>query len=341
MINKLLLKKYSSAIFIAGFIVFFTFSFVRGSILVKRSEKELNTKKVSSEAHANAYILKEVDTKTGDLRWKLTAEEGSTENDLQNASIKGIKAEVYKNNEIVFKLSAPLAKADHNKKEIFLLGEVTAENDTGDFFLKTNQLALGMGTSIEAQKGFNLTLKNSGTISGEEALVNDDQTEIVVKDLKEASFKNISLSGNEVHIEKEKGGDLKNAKITNGGKVLLKNDKKETLTANTINWKKGGEVEAIGNVVYTSTDKVFRAGYLLLKEDGKVYAKNSVQIVHGEVKCSGSSLSFEDDALIVISGRPKAVQGANQITADKIVYNLHTGKVEASGNVKTSSSHKV
>lgn len=340
MANNSFLKKYSKAIVIAGFIVFFTFSFVRGSILVKRSEKELNTKKISSEAHADAYSLKEIDAKTGELRWKLDAKEGYTENDLQGAAIKGIMAEVYKNNEVVFKLTAPLAKGDSSKKEIFLLGDVIAENNAGDFHLKTNQLALGMGTSIEAQKGFTVELKNSGTIRGEEAIVNDDQTEIIVKDLKEASFKNISLSGSEVHIEKDKGGDLKTAKITNGGKVLLKNEKKETLTAGTINWKKDGEVEAIGNVVYTSTDKVFKAGYLILKSDGKVYAKNGVQITHGEVKCSGSSLSFEDDSFIVISGRPKAIQGTNQIIADKIVYNLHTGKVEASGNVKTSSSHK-
>ena len=90
-------------------------------------------------AFGTTYLAKTRDAKTGDLRWKLTAEEGSTENDLQGASIKGIKAEVYKNNEIVFKLTAPLAKADHNKKEILLLGEVTAENDTGDFQLKTKQ----------------------------------------------------------------------------------------------------------------------------------------------------------------------------------------------------------
>ncbi len=341
--SKIFASKYIPAYFIAGLVMFFTFSYVKGSSLVKKSEKEINVRNQIGEAQTAGYQLKEIDAMTGALRWQLTAKEGTTEDNLQKAFIKGITAEVFKDNEVVFHLQAPLAKGSYGTKEIYLLGGVTAENKTGDFFLKTTQLALGMGTSIEAQKGFQLSLKNTGSVKGESALINDDQTEIIVKSLTEALFKNVALSGAEVHIKKEKGGDLQNAIISNGGKVILKNEKdknkKETLTAGEIRWSKDGEVEAIGNVVYTSADKIFKAGYLLLKSDGKVYAKNNVIIVHGNTRCTGAALSFEDKSLIVVSGKPKAFQGQNQISADKIVYNLQTGKVEAVGNVKTSVSN--
>jgi LPS export ABC transporter protein LptC len=332
------IKKYKTAFLLASVAGIFTFSFVKGSSLVKKSEKELNTKEQKSEAKAEGYSLKEIDAKTGTIRWQLTAEEGSTENNLQGASIKGINAEVYKDNKVVFELSAPSAKGNYGSKEIYLLGKVIAKNPLGTFLLTTNQLALGMGTSIEAQKGFSLILKNSGSVIGENAIVNDDQTKIIVENLKEAIFKNLTLSGTKVSIEKDSGdSDLKNAIITEGGKIVIKDElRNDVLTANEIRWKKDGDVEAISNVVFTSNDKTFRAGYLLLKPDGKVIAKNNVLIVHGNTKCSGNQLNYEND-FITVSGKPKAIQGSNQITADKIVYNLQTGKVEASGNVKTAT----
>ena len=318
-----------------GMIVVFTCSFLRGSFLVKLSEKELNPKKQLEEAQASTYTLKEIDAKTGQIRWQLNAKEGKTENNLQTALIKDIDAEVYKNNKVIFKLTAPYAKANAQTKEIYLFKGVTAKNKTGDFLLTSNQVSLGMGTSIEAQKGFNLVLKDTGNVSGENALINDDQTDIQVINLKEAQFKDITLSGKNVHLEKENNGDIQKATITNGGNVILKREKNSSLTANTIKWEKSGKVEARGNVVYISEDKIFKADYLVLKPDGEIYAKDNVFISHGQTKCYGDILNYENNSFITLNGNPKAIQGDKRISANKIVYDLNTSKVSATGNVKT------
>lgn len=333
-------SKLIPALTLTFMILLFIVSYFRASFLVQKSEKELNPKKQIDEAQAKKYSLREIDGKTGQLRWELTAEEGTTQNDLQTALIKDIKANVYKNNEVIYELSAPQAKANAITKEIYLIGEVTAKDKNGNFTLSSNQLALGMGTSIEAKKGFKLFLKNSGDVSGDNALINDDQTKIIVKDLQEALFKDIILSGKNVSIERDTKGDLINVVISNGGKIILKNSKNDTLSATTIKWKQGGEIEAVSDVIYTSLDKTFKAGYLLLKPDGKVYAKDNVLIVHGNTRCYGNSLSYENNSLVVISGKSKAIQGDKQITADKIVYDLNTDKVEAVGNVRTTVTNK-
>lgn len=316
-------------------IIFFVSSIIKGNVLVHNSEKELNPKKQIDEAQAEKYSLKEIDAKTGQVRWQLTAKEGKTEHNLEAAIIKDIKAEVFKNNSIVFELEAPYAKANNATKEIYLFDQVTAKDKTRNFLLTSNQLALGMGTSIEAQKGFNLILKNIGTVEGDNAIINDDQTKIIVRDLKEAIFKDIVLSGKNVSIEKGKNGDLIQATISSGGKIILKNKNNENLAADTIKWNKSGEVEATNNVIYYSKDKTFKAGYLRLTNSGKVYAKNNVLIIHGSTQCYGNSLKYENNSTIVISGNSTANQGNKQIKADKITYNLDTDNVEAQGNVKT------
>lgn len=333
MTNKKLLSNLFPKAIVVLSILLFTIAFIRGNILVKRQEKELNPKKQIDEAQATEYSLKEIDGKTGLIRWQLKAKEGMTENNLEGAFIKDINAEVYKNNDVVFELTAPFGKGNTATKEIYLFGEVTAMDKNGNFLLKSRQLALGMGTSIEAQKGFNIILKNSGTIEGDDALVNDDQTKIKAIGLKEAHFKDIILSGNEVNIERDKNGSLIQANISNGGKVILKNN--DTLSADTIIWDKSGEVKAISNVILISGDKTFKAGYLLLKDNNKVYAKNNVAIIHGETRCFGNSLSFENNSIVTLSNKPRAFQEGKEIIADKIVYDVNTHKVEAIGNVKT------
>lgn len=339
--QKSIISKLIPILSISCIIVFFIFSFLRGTFLVQKSEKELNSKVQINEAQAEKYSLKEIDAKTGQIRWQLTAKEGMTEDNLEAALIKNIKAEMYKDKKVIFELTAPQAKANASTKEIYLLGDVTAKDKDGKFLLTANQIALGMGTSIEAQKGFNLNLKNNGTLNGDSALINDDQTKIIIKKLEQASFKDIALSGEEVSIERDEKGEPNKATLSNGGKIILKNSNNDTLSANTIKWTKDGQVFAIGNVVYIREDKTFKAGELLLKPDKKLYAKNTVSITHGQTQCSGSSLSFENSSLIIISGNPKAIQGDKTITADKIVYNLDTSKVEATGNVKTTVTNKL
>ncbi len=329
-------SKHLPKLILISTVILFLFSLVRGNYLVRKSENELSPTKQLDEAQATSYSLREIDAKTGQLRWKLTAKEGKTEDNLQAALIKDITAEVYKNEIPVFNLSAPYGKANAQTKGIYLFGNVIAKDNDGNFLLMSNQIALGMGTSIEAQKGFNLVLKNSGTIVGESALINDEQTKLTISKLKEASFKNILLSGEKVYLEKDKNGDLTRAVISEGGKVILKKDGNDSLSANEIIWKKDGEIEAKDNVTYISKDKTFKAGYILLKPDKRFYAKQNVLITHGETKCYGNALSYENDSLIILTGRPKAIQNGKQIIADKIVYDLNTEKVEATGNVKTS-----
>lgn len=340
MTNNLSIPKILPLAIISGVILLFTISYLRGNLLVKKSEKELNPKKQITEAEASKYTLKELDTKTGKLRWKLTAKEGKTQDNLKSALIKQIDAEVYKDDKVIFELNAPYAKAHESTKKIYLFGEVIAKDKEGNFLLTSNQVALGMGTSIEAQKGFNLILKNSGTVIGENALINDDQTKIIIKKLKEGSFKDIILSGEKVIIEKEKNGELKNVSISKGGKIILKNQSNNSLYADSIKWKKNGDVEANNSVTYTSENKIFKADHLILKADKKLYAKGNVLILHGQTKCYASNLSLENNSLIVLSGKPKAIQGNKEIIADKITYNLDTSKVEAIGNVRTVVTQK-
>ena len=340
MIKKSTILRFSPQIIISGIVILLISSFIIGNSLVKKSEKELNPNKQINEAQAATYSLKEIDTKSGELRWELTAKEGKTEHNLKAVLIKDIDAKVYKKNKVIFELHAPHAKANTSTKDIYLFGEVTAKDTEGKFLLKSNQLALGMNTSIEAQNGFSLILKDSGTLTGENAFINDDQTQIIVKDLNEALFKEVTLSGKKVTIIRDTNGALNRALLSKGGKVVLKDQKNNSLSADTIEWEKSGEIKAIKNVTYTSGDKIFKAGYLLIKPDKKIYAKNNVSIIHSDTQCYGNSLSFEDESLIVISGKPKAIQGDKQITADKIAYNLNSGKVEAFGNVKTTVTEK-
>lgn len=338
--KKPLLSRLAPILSLTIVIIFFIGAFIRGNFLVQKSEKELNPRKQIEEAQAKEYSLKEIDAKTGQIRWQLTAKEGRTEENLQAALINDVRAEVYKDNEIIFELIAPHAKANASTKEIYLFGEVIAKDKKGNFLLTSNQLALGMGTSIEAQKGFNIALKNCGTVIGEDALINDDQTKITVKNLKEAKFKDLILSGGNVDIERDNNGDLLKATISEGGKITLKNLNNDTLYANTIIWTKDGKAEATSNVIYTSEDKVFKAEYLLLQPNKNIYAKTNVSIIHGETKCFGDSLTYENNSIVVISGNPRAFQGDKQIAADKIIYNLNTNTVEAAGNVKTKVAYK-
>ena len=333
MFKKLASQKSFPVLILIFSVIFFMSSFIRGSILVKKSEKELSSRKQIEEAQAKVYSLKEIDSTTGELRWELTAEEGETKENLQAAIIKNINAFVYKNKKVVFELKAPFAKANSKTKDIYLYGDVTAHDKSGDFLLHSNQVALGMGTSIEAQKGFKLILKNEGVIEGESALINDDQTKIITKDLREASFKDITISGKEVQIDKEKEGSVKKATILNGGKVVFKNN--ENLSAGSISWESTGKVEATSNVIYNSQDKTFKANYLKINEKKELYAKENVELTHGGTKCYGKSLSFTNNEQIILTGNPKALQGTKQIQADKITYDINTKKVEAEGNVKT------
>src|SRR3989338_6847801 len=318
-------------------IIFFTISFFRGKSIVQKSEKEINPKLQIAESEAKKYILKEIDPKTGQIRWDLSAKEGNTEKDLQSAVINDIKAHVYKNKEIIFELSAPHAKANSLTKGIYLFGEVITKDRDGNFLLKSKQISLGMGTSIEAQKGFDLYLKTNGTVKGESALINDDQSKITVTKLEEALFKDIKLSGENVYIEKNSKGEIVSAIVENGGKIILKNN--DTLTADTIKWDISENIEAAANVIYISGDKVFKAGTLTISPDKKVFAKSSVSIVHGKTECYGNSLNYENN-FIIITGSPGAVQGNKKILADKIIYDVNSRKVQAVGNVRTLASHK-
>lgn len=338
--NQELFIKSIPLIILMFSVLFFIGSFLRGTFLVQKSEKELNSKKQIEEAKATRYSLKEIDSKTGQIRWHLTAKEGTTENNLQGALIKEVKAEVFKNKEVIFELFAPKARANSLTKEIYLLDGVTVIDKIGNFLLKSNQLALGMGTSLEAQKGFNLTLKNQGTVKGENAIINDDQTKIIVRNLNEASFKNIIFAGENVLIERNTKGELISAEISDGGKVILKNLNNDILTANTIKWNQKNEIEANTNIIYISYDKSFKADYLLRTNDGKIYAKNNVLITHGSTKCYGDSLNYTNNSIITVTGHSKAVQAGKQILANKIIYNLNTSKVEAFGNVRTIVAEK-
>ncbi len=332
------ISKFIPLILTISMIIFFVISFSRGKSIVQKSEKEINPALQLVESEAKKYVLREMDPKTGLIRWDLSAKEGNTESNLQSATINDIKAHVYKEKEVVFELSAPHAKANSLTKEICLFGKVTTKNRAGDFLLESNQLSLGMGTSIEAQKGFNLSLKNNGTVKGESALVNDDQSKITVTKLEEAVFKDIQLSGENVYIEKNSKGEISSALINNGGKIILKNN--DTLSADTIKWDNSGNIEASSNVVYNSEEKLVKAGYLKITPDKKVLAKNNVSIVHGKTECYGNTLSYGNNSFIVITGNPGAIQGDKKILADKIVYDVNSKKVQAVGNVRTIINHK-
>lgn len=339
--SKLKFKtKYYPLIGLSVILGIFAISVIQGKKLVLKSEKEFSSNKNIEDAQAKTYSLKEIDSKTGEMRWQLTAKEGTTGDSLKSALIKDIEAEIYKNKEVVFKLTAPYGKANSSKKEIYLFGGVKAQNKNGSFLLNSSRLDLNDGTSLEAKKGFNLVLKDKGTIRGTQAFINEDQTKIKVIKLIEAVLENIILAGSEVNIDRNEKGELVNALITNGGKVILKNKDNATLVANSIKWSEGGIVEAISNVTYKSKDRTFMAGYLLLDKEGKIIAKKNVAISHGSTTCTGQELTYENNSLIIIKGNPKAFQDGKQISADKIVYDTKSGKVEALGNVKIVTQDK-
>ncbi len=319
-------------------IVFFTVSFIKGKSIVKKSEIEIDSNSQVVESEAKEYSLQEIDSKTGLVRWDLTAKEGNTENNLQSTVVNDIKARVYKDKEVVFELSAPHARANSLTKEIYLFDEVITKDKNGKFLLKSKQIALGMGTSIEAQEGFDLELKDSGIVKGEKALINDEQNKITVTNLDEALFEDIKLSGKNVYIERDNKGGILSTKIENGGKITLKNN--DVLQANIIKWKNKGTTEAFGKVVYNSGDKIFTADYLTITADKKIYAKNNVSIIHEGTKCFGDSLTYENNSFIVITGKPKAIQGDKEILADKIVYDINLKKIQAVGNVRTMVNQK-
>ena len=336
--KKMNKSKFIPIVLTAATIMFFAFSFIRGRSIVQKSEKEINPNLQLVESEAKKYVLKEIDSKTGLIRWDLTAKEGNTENNLQATIINDIKARVYKGKEIVFELTAPHAKANSLTKDISLFGDVTTKDKKGDFLLKSKEISLGMGTSIEAHKGFDLELKNNGTVKGERVLVNDDQSKIIVTKLAEAVFKDIKFSGENVYIERNMSGEIASAIIENGGEITLKNN--DTLTAGKIKWDNSGSVEAVSNVIYNSGDKIFKAGYLTISPDKKVFAKNGVSITHAETQCYGDSLSFENNSFVIITGTPRAVQGDKTILADRIIYDVNLKKVQAVGNVRTVTNVK-
>ncbi len=334
--RQITLKNLTPYMILVFMVVFIAFAFVRGSLLVNKSEKELNQKEIINEVEANKYELKEIDVKTGLLKWQITAKKGQTEEHLQAALIKDIEAKVYKNNDIVFELKAPFARANSSKKDIQLFGGVSLKNKDSSLLLMANQIVLGMSTSVEAQNGFNLILKNNGTIAGKTALINGEQTDIVVYDLENASFNDVQLVGKKVVIKKDKNGNLINATVSNGGNIILKNQNNDKLSASIIIWNKSGEIEAHNNVTFNSGDKVFKAENLTIKPDKTIYAQNKILIIHKDTKCYGNSLKYDNVSLITINGNPRVIQGGKQITANKIVYDLSTSKVQAIGNVRTS-----
>lgn len=318
-------------------ILLFINSLLNGKNLVKLSEIEFSKSVQSEEAKASKYTLKEIDANTGLTKWKLTAKEGRTQNNLKSAIIKDINAEIYKGKKVAFNLHAPFGKANTVKHEISLLGNVKARNKNGSFLLDSNRLEIEENASLKAKKGFNLVLKGKGEIRGKSALINHDQSEIKVVDLKEADLEKILLSGKDVLIERDKKGVVTAATISNGGKVLLKELNNDYLTAGQIKWTKEGNITAKSNVTYTSSDRKLIADELIVDSKGKITANNNVRIIHGETTCSGNKLTYENKNQIVISGSPKAYQDGKQITAEKILYNTTSGKVEAVGNVQISS----
>lgn len=338
---KVPISKYIAAIGITIALLFFVSSFIRGKFLLKKSELEFNYTLQKGEAEAKEYSLKEIDAKTGLVRWELTATEGATKEKLNSALIKDIKAKVYKKNTVIFELYAPFGKANAAKKEVYLFGGVTTKNKDKNFILKSNELGLGKGTSIEASKGFTLTLKDHGTLEGEAALINDDQTKISVTNLQEANLKDIVISGNKVLIERDEAGNITQASISNGGKIIFKEKEKSSLIAKNIKLLQDKTIEASENIIYTSKDVTFKANLLKIQPEGYIIARKNVQIEHKDTKCFGESLEYDRSSLIIIEGSPKVVQNGQQISADKIEYDLNTGKVRAFGNVKGQVAQKV
>lgn len=334
---KVKLKPYLPIIYFCLFLSLFLIAFYRGNSIVLKSEKEFKTSKSSSEAIATSYSLKEIDAKTGLLRWVLTAKDGVTGANLKSVIINNITAKVYNGRKIAYKLFAPKGRADSKTKEIFLFGGVVTESANGDFKLLSSTVNIDGNASINTPESFHLILMGKGDIYGTEAKVNDDQTEIAIKSLDKADMENILLSGSNVKINRDDKGDLLSANILNGGKIILKKVDNNSLTANTIKWLKDGSVEALSKVVYTSKDSTLTANKLTMKGDGKIYASNHVKIIYGDTICTGDKLTFEDKSNIIISGSPEAIQNGKVINADKILYNTKSGKVEALGNVRITS----
>ena len=312
---------------------FFIFSFFQGKFLIKKNEKEIKPKSHISESQAKIYELKEIDSKTGFIRWEITAKEGNTGDNLQSAYINDIKAKIYKDKKVVFEITAPRARANLETKEILLLDKVVTKDKNKSFVLKSKELSLGKGTSLEAHKGFILRLKDNGTIIGESVFLNDDQSKISITELKSAALKDITISGKTVNLEKDKKNQITQALVKDGGTITLKNN--DVLSAQIIHWSKSGKIEAKNNVVFTSNNKIIHAEHVTITPEKEVTAKNKVQIVHKDTQCYGELLTYKDKSLITITGNPKAIQGNKTVTADKILYNVDSNELQAIGKVKT------
>lgn len=327
------INKLFPALITVSIVTFLLISFYRGKELLKKSEKEITPQFHQNESNATQYELKEIDPITGLLRWQLVAKEGNTQNNLQNALIKDIEVTVFKGKEVIFNLKAPLAKANSTTKEIILEGGVITKNKDESLILTSNRLSLSMGTSLEAIDGFSLLLKESGTLTGQSVVINEEQTKVKIKDLKNAVLKDISISGNNVYLEKDNKNEIQKAIITNGGKITLKNN--DTLSANIIEWNHNGKIKAEKNIIFSSNSKLIRAGSLIINSDNSLYADNNVVILDGDTKCSGKKLSYKNNSIIEITGNPKATQGNKVISANKILYDSNLKKLQALGNVKT------
>ena len=324
-------------IMILSLLIFLVFSLYKGNQLVKKTEKEVSPELHKNESNAKSYELKEIDSKTGDIRWKLTAKEGSTQNELQGATIRDIEVTIFKNKEAIFNLKAPIATANSETKEILLLEGVTTKSKGENFILQSNKLSLAMGTELEAFDGFKLSLKNNGTLEGERAEINEEQTKIRIKGLKNAALKDIKISGKNVYLEKD-NDTIKKVVIKNGGQIVLMNN--DVLSAEQIEWINGGTIKAKSNVIFTSTDKQIKAGKLLINTDNTLIAEDKVTILDKDTKCSGEKLIYHDNQLVEITGEPKALQGNKIISADKILYDTKLKKLQAIGSVKTSVKNK-
>ena len=326
-----------SAIIIFSIFGFLMFSLYKGNQLVNKTEKEVSPELHSGESNAMSYELKEIDSKTGDIRWKRTAKEGTTQNELQGASIKDIELTVFKNKEIVFNLKAPEAKANSNTKEILLLGGVITKSKDENFILNSNKLSITKGTELEALGGFNLILKENGTLEGERAKINEEQTKVKIENLKRATLKDIEITGKSVEIERD-SKTIKKATISNYGQIILMN--MDSLSAKQIEWINGETIKAKSNIIFTSGERQIKAGNLLINSDNTFTAENNVVILDKDIECSGERLNYNNTQLIEITGKPRAIQGNKIISADKILYDTKLKKLEAVGNVKTSIKNK-
>lgn len=167
----------------------FAYSQRQADVLVKEYADEQKAHPTAERMMLKNYLLKEVDD-SNHIRWQLSAQEGTVEDNHQIVSLKGVKVEYFDGPTLKMCLVAPLGTANESTKYVKLSADgptkVSMSGEAGKASLYAQTVELTKKNQFLASGGVNIEWPKVAKVEGDTCSGTIDLND----------FKNFKIVGN-------------------------------------------------------------------------------------------------------------------------------------------------